>query len=53
MKAEDLRLYDFSTDDDPVLLDDESATIESLRFSDGQKLLVESKSEVAGEQELV
>ena len=43
IKPEDLRIYNFANEDHPVLLDDEMASIKSLRFEDGQKLLVESQ----------
>ena len=43
VKSEDLRLYDLSDEENPVLLDNETMTIDDLKFSDGQKLLVESK----------
>lgn len=42
-KPEDLRIYDFNNDERPVLLDDEMSTIRELEFTDGHKLLVESK----------
>jgi len=44
VKSEDLRVYDFSNEEDPILLEDEMATISEMDFSDGQKLLVESES---------
>lgn len=42
-KPEDLRIYNLSNEDQPELLDEDSATFEDLSFSDGQKILVESK----------
>ena len=44
VKVEDLRLYDFSDDDQPILLENEDATLEQLNLSDGHKILLESKS---------
>lgn len=41
VKPEDLRLYNLSNEDNPVLLEDETQTIEELEFKDGQKILVE------------
>ena len=43
MKPEDLRIYDFKNEDQPELLEDEMKTIKELEFTDGYKLLVESK----------
>lgn len=43
VKAEDLRVYDYSSNEDPVLLEDEAVTLEQLRLTDGNKLLVESE----------
>ena len=43
VKSEDLRLYDLSDEENPVLLDDENRTVNDLKFTDGQKLLVESE----------
>ena len=42
VKPEDLRIYDFSDEENPRLLDDETATIGGLNLADGQKILVES-----------
>lgn len=44
VKPEDLRLYDFSDDDQPLLLENEDATLEQLGLSDGHKILLESES---------
>ena len=46
IKPEDLRIYDFSNEEHPELLDDEAKTIRELKFSDGHRLLVESKQTV-------
>ena len=43
VKSEDLRLYDLSDEENPVHLDNETMKIADLKFSDGQKLLVESE----------
>ncbi len=45
VKAEDLRLYNFtsSSGEEPVLLEDDSLTLEDLGLTDGDKLLVESE----------
>jgi len=43
VKAEDLRLYDYSGDT-PILLEDDTATLGSLELKDGQNILVESES---------
>jgi ubiquitin carboxyl-terminal hydrolase 6/32 len=43
-KQEDLRIYDLSNEDQPDLLDEESKTIEDLRFTDGSKILVETRN---------
>ena len=43
VKSEDLRVYEFSNEDDPTLLENEADTINSMGFADGQKLLVESE----------
>ena len=42
VKTEDLRLYSYSSDD-PVLLEDESSSLDQLGLKDGDKLLVESE----------
>ena len=44
VKSEDLRLYDLSDEENPVHLDDETKTMGDLKFTDGQKLLIESKN---------
>ena len=43
VKSEDLRLYSLSNEENPVHLDDETMTIADLKFTDGQKLLLESE----------
>ena len=43
-KPEDLRLYDFSTEDQPDLMEDDDKTIEELGIQNGHKVLVESES---------
>ena len=43
VKSEDLRLYDLTDEENPVHLDNETRTVEDLTFTDGQKLLIESK----------
>ena len=43
-KPEDLRLYDFSNDDRPELMEEEDKTLEEIGFQDGHKVLVESES---------
>ena len=47
VKGEDLRLYNYSSDD-PVLLEEEAATLEDLGLVEGDKLLVESRSPYCG-----
>ena len=37
-------MYDFSNEEAPALLEDETATTTEMHFNDGQKLLVESES---------
>ena len=43
VKSEDLRLYSLSNEENPVHLDDETMTVADLKFTDGQKLLLESE----------
>ncbi len=52
VKSEDLRLYDLTNEDSPVLLEEENSTIENLyvnaknRPKDGYKLLIESRCHI-------
>ena len=43
VKSEDLRLDNYSSED-PVLLEEDGVTLEQLGLTEGDKLLVESKS---------
>ncbi|EDV23557.1 uncharacterized protein TRIADDRAFT_58322 [Trichoplax adhaerens] len=44
MKVEDLRLWNYSNEDYPQLLEDEQATIEELKLEDGQQVLIEVRN---------
>lgn len=43
VKMEDLRLYDLTNEDSPVLLEDENKTVDDLEYKDGHKILIEGK----------